>query len=383
MAIKPISVTQLNEYISRVLSTDPLLTNVTVHGEASGVKYHSNGFIYFSLVDQSAKVNCALPGEYARDLKYELQDGMELNINGAIRLYRKNGSYSLFVRNVEICGEGSLAIAFEQMKNKLQKEGLFDISHKKPLPAFPYKVGVVTSATGAAVRDIIKIIKSRNNVVDIMVFPVLVQGDGAAAQISHTIDKVNETFEDLDVLIVGRGGGAAEDLWAFNEEIVAHSIYDSRIPVISAVGHEIDFTISDMVADVRAETPTVAAQIAVPDTTELKENIDDMRRQMNLELNNRVMFNAMKAENMMKDIRDSFNNRIEMARNQIGSLKMLITENDPRRILENGYSIVEGSNGNVITDAGDIDKSDKYKLLFHKGWAYCTIIETGSDKDGD
>lgn len=383
MAIKPISVTQLNEYISRVLSTDPLLTNVTVHGEASGVKYHSNGFIYFSLVDQSAKVNCALPGEYARDLKYELQDGMELNINGAIRLYRKNGSYSLFVRNVEICGEGSLAIAFEQMKNKLQKEGLFDISHKKPLPAFPYKVGVVTSATGAAVRDIIKIIKSRNNVVDIMVFPVLVQGDGAAAQISHTIDKVNETFEDLDVLIVGRGGGAAEDLWAFNEEIVAYSIYDSRIPVISAVGHEIDFTISDMVADVRAETPTAAAQIAVPDTTELKENIDDMRRQMNLELNNRVMFNAMKAENMMKDIRDSFNNRIEMARNQIGSLKMLITENDPRRILENGYSIVEGSNGNVITDAGDIDKSDKYKLLFHKGWAYCTIIETGSDKDGD
>ncbi|TDP58528.1 exodeoxyribonuclease VII large subunit [Aminicella lysinilytica] len=383
MAIKPISVTQLNEYISRVLSTDPLLTNVTVHGEASGVKYHSNGFIYFSLVDQSAKVNCALPGEYARDLKYELQDGMDLNINGSLRLYKKNGSYSIFVRNVEICGEGSLAIAFEQMKNKLQNEGLFDKSHKKQLPAFPYKVGVITSATGAAVRDILKIIKSRNNVVDIVVFPVLVQGDGAAPQISHAIDIANEKFDDIDVLIVGRGGGAAEDLWAFNEEIVAHSIYDSRIPVISAVGHEIDFTISDMVADVRAETPTAAAQIAVPDTTELQNNIDDMKRQMSLELNNRVMFNAMKVENMMKDIRDSFNNRIEMARNQVGSLKMLLTENDPRRILENGYSIVESSGGKVITDAKAIDKSDKFKLIFHKGWAYCTIIETGSDKDGD
>lgn len=379
MPLKPISVTQLNEYISRVVGTDPLLGNVTVRGEASGVKYHSNGFIYFSLVDSMSKVNCALPRENVSLLKYEITDGMELVVTGGITVYKKNGSYSLFVRNIEVSGEGSLAIAFEQMKAKLAKEGLFDQAHKKALPSFPYKVGVVTSSTGAAVRDIIKIIKSRNEVVDVVVFPVLVQGNGAAANIAHTIDYVNEHFNDIEVLIVGRGGGAAEDLFAFNEEILARSIYDSRIPVISAVGHEIDFTISDMVADVRAETPTAAAQIAVPDTFALKDQIEDIKSQMERQLNNNVMYNSLKAYNIAKEMKEAIYTRLLQAQSSIDNLKLLISENDPRRILESGYSIIENGHGKVVTATDNINSGETYKITFSKGSAYYNIEETGSD----
>ncbi|MDD4122248.1 MAG: exodeoxyribonuclease VII large subunit, partial [Eubacteriales bacterium] len=275
MAIKPVRVSQLNSYIKRVLQSDPLLGNVSVVGEISNLKYHGSGHIYFTLKDETSKISCFLPADAIKNIRYELSDGMEIIAVGYIYLYERGGSYSLNVRDITIEGFGNLSAAFDKLKEKLAKEGLFDEKYKKPITLFPRKVAVITSETGAAVRDIVKIIKNRNNIVDVLIYPCLVQGPGAAAEISDAINSVNQLFPEVDTIIVGRGGGSMEELWAFNEEIVARSIFVSKIPVISAVGHETDFTISDFVADKRAETPTAAAQIAVPDIKALKEYIEN------------------------------------------------------------------------------------------------------------
>ena len=268
MAIKPVSVSQLNGYIKRILQTDPLLGNVSVVGEVSNLKYHGSGHVYFTLKDANSKISCFLPHDRAEALRYELSEGMEITASGYIYLYERGGSYSLNIRDIEVAGLGNLAIAFEKLKSKLEAEGLFDPAKKKAIPSFPEKIAVVTSETGAAVRDILKIIKNRNNYVDVLIYPVLVQGPAAAGEIAAAINHINEKWPDTDTIITGRGGGSMEELWAFNEEIVARAIYASAIPVISAVGHETDFTIADFVADRRAETPTAAAHMAVPDINE-------------------------------------------------------------------------------------------------------------------
>ena len=265
MAVKPVKVSQLNGYIKRILQTDPILGNVSVVGEISNLKFHGSGHVYFSMKDEGSRLNCFLPSERAESLRYELSEGMEITASGYIYLYERGGSYSLNIRDIEVAGLGNLSIAFEKLKEKLGKEGLFDAEHKKEIPFFPEKIAVVTSESGAAIRDILKIIKNKNNYVDILIYPVLVQGPAAAGEIAEAICDINENCPDVDTIIVGRGGGAMEELWAFNEEIVARSIYNSNIPVISAVGHETDVTISDFVADRRAETPTAAANLAVPD----------------------------------------------------------------------------------------------------------------------
>ena len=217
MALKPITVTQLNQYISRVLTTDPLLGNLTVTGEISNLKYHSSGHLYFSISDENSKINCFFPAQYARGLHYELGDGLAVIIHGYLNVYKKGGTYTLFVRSIEIAGEGNLAMAFQMLKEKLDAEGLFDPAHKKPIPRFPRRIGIVTSNTGAAVRDIIKIIESRTSLSDMIVVPVLVQGSEAAADIAATIDMINRNFDNIDTLIVGLGGGSMEDRWAFNK----------------------------------------------------------------------------------------------------------------------------------------------------------------------
>ena len=360
-----------------MVGTDPLLSNVTVRGEASGVKYHSSGHVYFSIVDEGSKLNCFLPRDYARTLKLLITDGMELILTGGVSIYKKGGSYSLYIRNLEIAGEGALAVAFEQMKQRLSAEGLFDPSHKKPLPFFPRHVGVITASTGAAIRDILKILRSRNDVTDVTLFPTAVQGEGAGMQIARTIDAVNEKYPDIDVLIVGRGGGSAEDLWAFNEECVARSIYGSRIPVISAVGHEIDITIADLVADVRAETPTAAAQIAVPDTAELMTTIEDLKKQMALQLSNHIMYQSLLTENLLRAMKDGLSRRIDGAAGQVERYWLMMKENDPRNRLANGYASVEDEEGSVITDAGLLQRDRRYKVTFRKGTAVMTLAEEG------
>lgn len=369
MPLKPISVSQLNEYISRVLVTDPLLGNVTVKGETSGVKYHQSGHVYFSLVDARARVNCFLNRELAADLRFRVADGMEVTIVGSVSVYQKGGSYSLYVRSLETEGAGSLQLAFEEMKKKLSAEGLFDPAKKKPLPFFPDHIGIVTSETGAAIRDMMKNIKPRNNHVSVTVFPVLVQGDAAAGQIARAIRTANEKFPYLDVLIVGRGGGSPEDLWAFNEEVVARAIYGSEIPVISAVGHEIDFTISDMAADVRAETPTKAAVIAVPDLDQLEEELEKRRSLIERQLDNGVMFQELRIDNLIRSMRSALENRIDRRQKDVEKLRMQLELNDPRKILENGYSILEDEAGRVMTDAGELQTGGVYRVRLARGSA--------------
>lgn len=369
MPLKPISVSQLNEYISRVLVTDPLLGNVTVKGETSGVKYHQSGHVYFSLVDARARVNCFMNRELAADLRFRVADGMEVTIVGSVSVYQKGGSYSLYVRSLETEGAGSLQLAFEEMKQKLSAEGLFDPAKKKPLPFFPDHIGIVTSETGAAIRDMMKNIKPRNNHVSVTVFPVLVQGDAAAGQIARAIRTANEKFPYLDVLIVGRGGGSPEDLWAFNEEVVARAIYGSEIPVISAVGHEIDFTISDMAADVRAETPTKAAVIAVPDLDQLEEELEKRRSLIERQLDNGVMFQELRIDNLIRSMRSALENRIDRRQKDVEKLRMQLELNDPRKILENGYSILEDEAGRVMTDAGELQTGGVYRVRLARGSA--------------
>ncbi len=375
MALKPVTVTQLNEYISRVLGTDPLLSNISVTGEISNLKFHSSGHVYFSMIDQSSKVNCFLPASCFRNLAYTLGDGLNVTVRGYINVYKKGGAYTLFIRELEVAGEGDLSTAFELLKKKLQEEGLFDPSFKKKIPAFPKKIGILTSKTGAAVRDMVKIIQSRTKAVDVIIFPVPVQGTGAAAQMADMLDHVNENFYDIDTLIIGRGGGSAEDLWPFNEEVLARAIFRSRIPVISAVGHEIDFSISDFVADLRAETPTAAAEKAVPDDSQIIRSLDTYRSQLNSALKNKVMYHRMSLKSCIQDMRSVLIRRIDRSEHEIKQNLITLEENNPSNILSKGYTFMEGPDGKVVASASDMEEGGRYRIYFRDGTVEVTVSE--------
>ena len=381
MALKPITVTQLNHYISRVLTTDPLLGNLTVTGEISNLKYHSSGHLYFSISDENSKINCFFPAQYARGLHYELGDGLAVIIHGYLNVYKKGGTYTLFVRSIEIAGEGNLAMAFQMLKEKLDAEGLFDPAHKKPIPRFPRRIGIVTSNTGAAVRDIIKIIESRTTLTDMIVFPVLVQGSEAAADIAATIDMINRDFDNIDTLIVGRGGGSMEDLWAFNEEIVARAIYRSRIPVISAVGHEIDFTIADFVADRRAETPTAAAEMAVPDIRELMQRAESWQNSLMADLKKKVSYADLRAEKLFAEMRHVLQGRVNAYRHELESCRLLLDENHPYRILRKGYAVLEDAAGRNLASISDLRDGQSYRLKLKDGSATFRVTELAVTKE--
>ncbi|WP_226582908.1 exodeoxyribonuclease VII large subunit [Halobacillus litoralis] len=267
-----LTVTALTKYIKRKLSGDPHLKTVWLRGEISNFKHHSRGHMYLSLKDEQARIQAVMFAGNNRSLKFTPENGMNVLVKGEINVYEPMGQYQLYIKEMQPDGIGALYFAFEQLKEKLGKEGLFAPERKQVIPTYPKHVGVITSPTGAAVRDILTTIKRRYPIVPVSILPVLVQGDRAASSVVNAIQYANENL-DCDVLIVGRGGGSIEDLWGFNEEIVARAIADSDIPVISAVGHETDTTISDFVADVRAATPTGAAELAVPSITELREQV--------------------------------------------------------------------------------------------------------------
>ena len=381
MALKPITVTQLNHYISRMLTTDPLLGNLTVTGEISNLKYHSSGHLYFSISDENSKINCFFPAQYARGLHYELGDGLAVIIHGYLNVYKKGGTYTLFIRSIEIAGEGNLAMAFQMLKEKLDAEGLFDPAHKKTIPRFPRRIGIVTSNTGAAVRDIIKIIESRTSLTDMIVFPVLVQGSEAATDIAATIDMINRDFDDIDTLIVGRGGGSMEDLWAFNEEIVARAIYRSRIPVISAVGHEIDFTIADFVADRRAETPTAAAEMAVPDIRELMQRAESWQNSLMADLKKKVSYADLRAEKLFAEMRHVLQGRVNAYRHELESCRLLLDENHPYRVLRKGYAVLEDAAGRNLASISDLRDGQSYRLKLKDGSATFRVTELAVTKE--
>ncbi len=380
MALKPVTVTQLNEYISRVLGTDPLLSNITVTGEISNLKHHSSGHIYFSISDASSKINCFLPATYARNLAYELGDGINVIIRGYVNVYKKGGTYTLFVRELEAAGEGDLSMAFELLKSKLRDEGLFDAAHKRPIPAFPRKIAIITSPTGAAVRDMIKIITGRTSMTDVTIFPAQVQGTGAAVEMAEVLDFVNENFPDTDTVIIGRGGGSAEDLWAFNEEVLARAIYRSKIPVISAVGHETDFSISDFVADMRAETPTAAAEKAVPDDGQLKNQILTYMTGLMTDLKNRVDLSELRREKYIQNMRIALIKRIDDYEHSLLQSYITLDENNPVRILNKGYAYIENTRGQVVSSAGSVTEGSRYRIFFKDGSIEATFNDI---KEGD
>jgi len=272
MALQPISVTQLTQYIKLLLDRDEILSQVCVRGELSNYKAHSSGHQYFTLKDEGAVISCVMFRSDAMRMRFRPESGMKVILYGRVSLFPKSGQYQIYVTAMQPDGVGALAVAFEQLKRRLHEEGLFDPAAKKPLPAYPQRIALVTSPTGAAVRDMIRILGSRWPMAEVLVCPVRVQGDGAAEEIAAMLDYVDK-HRLADVIITGRGGGSLEDLWAFNEEIVARAIWRCETPVISAVGHEPDVTISDYVADLRAATPSNAAELAVPDCTVLQQTL--------------------------------------------------------------------------------------------------------------
>ncbi len=297
MEEKTFTVSEINNYIGRKLKLDQNLKNIYIKGEISNYKTYPSGHSYFTLKDEKSQIpGVMFKGNKDRFLKFEPKDGMKVIIKGKIEVYERDGKYQLYATRITEDGLGDLHIAFEQLKKDLKKEGLFDDTHKKKIPKYPNRIGIVTAQTGAAIRDIITTIKRRYPICDVLVFSTLVQGDNAAPQIARQI--IHAQKFDLDTLIVGRGGGSIEDLWAFNEREVAYAIYNCRIPVISAVGHEIDFTISDFVADLRAPTPTAAAEIAVPDIRKVKESVSQLNRRANKSINDRIELNKTKLNNI-------------------------------------------------------------------------------------
>ena len=276
---KYLTVTALTRYLKYKFDSDEHLKQVFLKGEISNFKSHTTGHFYFSIKDENSKINAIMFSTNARKLKFVPTDGMKVLLCGRVSVYESTGNYQIYVDEMLEDGVGNLYIAFEQLKKKLTEEGLFDPKYKKPIPKYPERIGVVTASTGAAIKDILSTIKRRYPIVDVLLFPCLVQGDNAKDDIVRKI-KMAEEY-NLDVLIVGRGGGSIEDLWPFNEEIVARAIFDCSIPVISAVGHEIDFTIADFVSDLRAPTPTGAAEMAVPNLTDLIAHINQFKIRLN------------------------------------------------------------------------------------------------------
>lgn len=405
MAVKPIKVSQLNGYIKRVLQSDPLLGNVSVIGEISNLKNHGSGHVYFTLKDESSKINCFLGSDMQKDIHFELAEGMEVTASGYIYLFERGGTYSLNIRDIQVEGTGNLSVAFEKLKEKLSKEGLFDEKYKRPIPFFPHNIAIITSETGAAVKDIIKIIKNRNNIVNLLIYPVLVQGPNAAGEISEAIRQVNEWHPDTDTIIIGRGGGSMEELWAFNEEIVARSIFASKIPIISAVGHETDFTIADFVSDKRAETPTAAAQMAVPNIEELKAYILAIKAGIDHTLDNKIRYFDMSVsrfnvealrEGLIKRI-DNSNYRVESMKREIETKwtsilsdhfnavemsRQMLESLNPASIFKRGYVAITDEAGHMKTSVADFSQGDSLTATFIDGKIECEVIEIRGGNNG-
>lgn len=395
MTYNPISVTDLNRYIKNKIADDELLNNVLVKGEISNYKHHYTGHLYFTLKDENSLIKCIMFKSFAEKLKFEPKDGMKVMLLGSVSVFERDGIYQIYGKAMQEDGMGSLYKAYEELKAKLEKEGLFAQEHKKKIPMFPKCIGVLTSNTGAVIRDIINVSTRRNPNVYIKLLPVPVQGEGAAEKIVDAIKIMNEQ-KLADVIIVARGGGSLEDLWPFNEEIVARAIYDSELPIISAVGHETDFTIADFVADLRAPTPSAAAELAVPNIAELslklqtynnrykqslKKKVEFMRLRYEKCMNSRVfkeptqkinekyMLIDMKIKSMENSILNIYNkNKTNMVK-QISKLDAL----SPLKTLTRGYSIVE-ENGRAIRTIKDLKKDAEIDIRLIDGRAKAKII---------
>ena len=357
-----LTVSQVNAYINRKLKTDVNLKTVYIKGEISNFKTYPSGHSYFTLKDKSSQIPAVMFKGRKHSLKFEPENGMKVLIKGKIEVYERDGKYQLYASTITEDGLGELYIAFEQLKKKLDKEGLFDDAHKKEIPEYPKRIGVITARTGAAVKDIITTIKRRYPYCEILVFSTLVQGNLAAPQIVRQIRHAQRF--DIDTLIVGRGGGSIEDLWPFNEEIVAREIYDCKIPVISAVGHEIDYTISDFVADLRAPTPTAAAEIAVPDMAEVKYKLDNLTQRIKNNVNDKIIQNKRTIDNItQKQIFKNPESIYEIKEMHLDNLIGKLNFSSKNIIAENRNNLVKIESRSVLKNPEEIIRTKRDQFL--------------------
>lgn len=393
-----LSVSQLNRYIKMNFDADENLANIFISGEISNFTNHyRTGHLYFTLKDDSAAVRAVMFNSSAKRLKFMPEDGMKVIARGRVSVYEASGQYQLYVDDMQPDGVGALNLAYEQLKEKLQKEGLFSELHKKPLPPYPEKVGVITSPTGAAVRDIINVLGRRFPYAEIVFCPVLVQGEGAHLQLTDAVNLFNSE-RAADVIIIGRGGGSIEDLWEFNDEGLARAVYNSEIPVISAVGHETDFTICDFVADMRASTPSAAAELAVPDANELQYALSALKNRMFLNVSSGIADRRSRLEyltskgalkspdemlsNRSQRLDTAFSKMLSSYENRIGGKKVefisaatALSKLDPMSVLMRGFAFVSDKSGKNVYSSQALAKGDKINVRFHDGSAVCEVKE--------
>src|SRR5574344_346655 len=388
------TVAQANKYIKNMFTQDFLLSHISVKGEVSNCKYHSMGHIYFSIKDSGGVMSCVMFLGKRNGLKFTLQEGQKVIVSGNINVYEKSGQYQLYADKIEKEGTGDLYKRFLELKQELEDMGMFAPEYKKPIPKYAMSIGIVTASTGAAIQDIINISKRRNPYVTLKLFPAKVQGEGAATTIVAGIQYFNKN--NVDIIIIGRGGGSIEDLWAFNEEIVARAIFDSNIPVISAVGHETDFTIADYVADMRAPTPSAAAELSVfrydDLVNQLESNLSDMRYRRDSQIRNyrrkleeyRWKLDKMSPKTVIQSQRqylveldsklnNSIKNKVMIKRHELKVLAERLNGLSPLSKFSSGYAYLSSENDNRITSINQMKENQKIKLYLQDGSANATI----------
>jgi exodeoxyribonuclease VII large subunit len=388
MDYNAVTVTDLNKYIKERFEQDEALNNIIVKGEISNFKNHYTGHLYFTLKDEESIIKCVMFKNYADRLKFIPKDGTQVLVYGTVSVFEKGGNYQIYVKAMKEDGVGDLYTKYEELKQKLEKEGYFDQSHKIKIPVMPKVIGVLTSQTGAVIRDIINVSTRRNPNVYIRLLPVPVQGDGAAQKIATAIKTMNEK-KLADVIILARGGGSLEDLWPFNEEIVAHAIYESELPIISAVGHETDFTISDFVADLRAPTPSAAAELAVPDIYEVKQKIITYQNRLRMSLvkkveimklryqksmssfvfkepTRKIQENYIRIDNQVKQLENLMNSKQEKEKTKYSQLVAKLDAYSPLKTLSRGYSITQ-KDGKVVKKQAELKTGDIVEIRFFDG----------------
>ena len=390
-----ISVTELNSYIKNKIADDEYLNNVLIKGEISNFKNHYTGHMYFTLKDENSLIKCVMFKTYAQKLGFMPKDGMKVFVLGGVSVFERDGVYQIYVKAMQEDGVGILYKKYEELKQRLEEEGYFAEEHKQKIPQMPKVIGVLTSQTGSVIRDIINVSTRRNPNVNIRLFPVPVQGEGAAEKIAYGIKFMNKN-KLADVLILARGGGSLEDLWPFNEEIVAHAIYNSEIPVISAVGHETDFSISDFVADLRAPTPSAAAELAVPDIYEVKQKINTYQNRLRLTLIKKVEImklryekcmssrvfkeplrnindNYLKIDAYIKRLENTIKTKQKEEKTKYIELESKLDTLSPLKTLTRGYSLVEQDN-KIIKNSKDLKTGDKVNIRFADGEKQAEIL---------
>ena len=391
-----LSVGQINEYIKGRLDNDPGLRNIAIRGELSNYKIYPSGHHYFTIKDNTGAMKCVMFKSSAQRLRFRPENGMQVIAMGSVTVYVRDGVYQLYCTGLVLDGVGDLYAAFEQLKNKLAAQGLFDPAHKKPLPKFPGTIGIVTSAAGAAVHDMLRILRKRYPLTQVKLLPVRVQGAEAPAEIAGAIYYANQ-HRLADLLIVGRGGGSMEDLWCFNDEMVARAIYDSKIPVISAVGHEPDVTISDFVADLRAATPSNAAELAVPDRDALRQTLDELQNAMAVAMQAKIARAGERLTNLsgrpvLKSPLASFEGRrkaLELLGNRlIAAQSGTVAKNrqrfvaqvskldamSPLKVLTRGYAMVAKEDGQIVRSVSDVKPKDPIAVRVSDGTIVATVI---------